>query len=68
MKVKDLVCGMEVDPEECKNNLRHVILNGKVYYFCSPFCTAAFLEDPSKYTEENKKNNKDDNERFKSSD
>ena len=39
-----------------------------IFSVCSPFCTAAFLEDPSKYTEENKKNNKDDNERFKSSD
>ena len=47
--VIDPVCGMEVNPEVSKDNLPNIVYNGKEYYFCSLLCTAAFLDDPSKY-------------------
>ncbi len=46
-KVKDLVCGMEIDPGG-PNTLK-VERGGKTYYFCSASCKAKFLANPEKY-------------------
>ena len=27
----------------------HEVINGKIYYFCSPSCRDAFLKSPTKY-------------------
>ncbi len=45
-KVKDPVCGMEVDPKQAAARAEY---QGKTYYFCSPGCKAAFEKDPAKY-------------------
>lgn len=44
--VKDLVCGMEVDPRTAPAKSEY---KGKTYYFCAPGCRAAFDRDPEKY-------------------
>jgi Cu+-exporting ATPase len=44
--VKDLVCGMSVDPATAKHCAN---LAGKTYFFCSAGCRAKFLADPTKY-------------------
>ncbi len=49
----DPVCGMKVDLAEHGDSLHRLKYNGEDYYFCSPFCTAAFLEDPERYTHGN---------------
>lgn len=49
----DLVCGMKVDPVECTDSLRNINYKEKNYYFCSPFCKAAFIEDPERYISHN---------------
>ena len=43
---KDLVCGMEVDPNTAPARSEH---KGKTYYFCAPGCKVAFDKDPEKY-------------------
>ena len=44
--VKDLVCGMEVDPKTAAGKTEY---KGQTYYFCSPGCKKAFDKDPEKY-------------------
>ncbi len=46
-KVKDPVCGMEVDPAKAVKVERE----GKTYYFCSAYCKEQFEKDPAKYTQ-----------------
>ncbi len=45
-KVKDPVCGMDVDPATAKHTLTHA---GQHFYFCSPGCKAKFEADPQRY-------------------
>jgi len=45
-KVKDVVCGMMVDPETAAAQAEY---KGKTYYFCAPGCKASFEKDPEKY-------------------
>jgi len=47
--VKDLVCGMMVEPKTAPVKAEY---KGKTYYFCSPGCKAAFEKDPGKYLKE----------------
>jgi Cu+-exporting ATPase len=44
--VKDLVCGMSVNPHTAKN--RHVY-DGRPHYFCGNKCREKFAADPQKY-------------------
>lgn len=46
MKVKDPVCGMEINSEEAEATS---VYNGKTYYFCSQTCKNKFDKDPKKY-------------------
>ena len=46
MKVKDPVCGMEIDPKEAAGKSEY---QGQTYYFCSPDCKKAFEKEPEKY-------------------
>lgn len=45
-KVKDLVCGMEVDKETANGTFEY---KGKTYYFCSLSCRDEFAKEPDKY-------------------
>ncbi len=45
-KVKDPVCGMDVDPKTAAARSEYM---GKTYYFCSPGCKKTFDANPSKY-------------------
>src|SRR5450631_978639 len=44
--VKDLVCGMDVDPARTKHSTAH---EGTSYFFCSAGCLEKFRRDPAKY-------------------
>ncbi|MGZ5429027.1 MAG: heavy metal translocating P-type ATPase, partial [Thermoanaerobaculia bacterium] len=44
--VKDLVCGMNVDPARTKHSIVH---GGKCYFFCSAGCLEKFRREPGKY-------------------
>ena len=44
--VKDLVCGMEIDPKTAAAKLDH---KGKTYYFCALSCRDKFKANPEKY-------------------
>ena len=44
--VKDLVCGMNVDPAKTKHSVVH---DGKHYFFCSAGCLEKFRREPAKY-------------------
>ncbi|MBC7091218.1 MAG: YHS domain-containing protein [Nitrososphaeria archaeon] len=44
--VRDLVCGMEVDPKKTKYKLDY---GGNTYYFCSESCLKSFQQNPSNY-------------------
>ena len=44
--VKDLVCGMEIDPAAA---VAKRSVNGSDYYFCSDHCAATFDADPHQY-------------------
>ena len=44
--VKDLVCGMDIDP---KTAAGHSEYQGQTYYFCSLGCKKAFDKEPQKY-------------------
>jgi len=44
--VKDLVCGMDVDPAKTKHSAVH---DGKNYFFCSARCLERFRREPEKY-------------------
>lgn len=46
----DPVCKMKVTKPDKENlQLLATSYNGKIFYFCSPFCTAAFLDNPKRY-------------------
>ena len=45
-KVKDPVCGMEVDPHTTPHRAEHA---GHTYYFCSDGCRTKFVAAPGKY-------------------
>ncbi len=44
--VKDLVCGMDVDPVKARHSLVH---EDKSYFFCSAGCLEKFRREPGKY-------------------
>jgi Cu+-exporting ATPase len=44
--VKDLVCGMDIDPATAAGKSEH---DRQTYYFCSLGCKKAFDENPEKY-------------------
>jgi len=44
--VKDLVCGMEIDPATAAGSDEY---EGTTYYFCSQSCLDSFKADPQKY-------------------
>ncbi|MDL1894711.1 YHS domain-containing protein [Anaerolineae bacterium CFX7] len=43
--VKDIVCGMTVNPETAEKSE----YKGQTYYFCSKGCKAQFDKNPEKY-------------------
>jgi len=45
-KVKDPVCGMDVDPATAKHRFEHA---GQTYYFCCGGCLEKFRSDPERY-------------------
>ncbi|MDB5593669.1 MAG: copper-translocating P-type ATPase [Hyphomicrobiales bacterium] len=45
-KVKDLVCGMSVDPATAKHRTEH---EGQSYFFCSAGCRHKFEAEPQRY-------------------
>ncbi|MCB2141336.1 heavy metal translocating P-type ATPase [bacterium] len=45
-KVKDPVCGMNVNPEMAEHNTEH---GGETFYFCSAGCKDKFAKDPASY-------------------
>lgn len=44
--VKDLVCGMDIDPKTAAGKSDY---KGQTYYFCSVGCKKAFDKEPEKY-------------------
>ena len=44
--VKDVVCGMDIDPNSADSQIGH---QGKTYHFCSSACHAQFMDEPEKY-------------------
>jgi Cu+-exporting ATPase len=44
--VKDLVCGMSVEPDKAEHHTEH---EGVTYFFCSKGCRTKFIADPAKY-------------------
>lgn len=44
--VKDVVCGMDVDPDTAPANS---VYGGQTYYFCAVGCKKDFDEAPQKY-------------------
>jgi YHS domain-containing protein len=44
--VKDVVCGMEIDPGSAEASSVH---NGVTYYFCAESCKQEFDADPAKF-------------------
>ena len=44
--VKDVVCGMEIDPKAASSQMEH---KGKTYRFCSNDCHTKFKAEPQKY-------------------
>jgi Cu+-exporting ATPase len=44
--MKDLVCGMDVEPETASAAWEH---GGETYYFCSVGCMEAFRKDPERF-------------------
>jgi YHS domain-containing protein len=47
--VKDLVCGIVVDPKDPAVAARKVDYKGKAYFFCSDDCKAKFQANPAAY-------------------
>ncbi|HEX6323593.1 MAG TPA: heavy metal translocating P-type ATPase [Vicinamibacterales bacterium] len=45
-KVKDVVCGMTIDPATAAGSSDY---RGETYYFCNPGCKAKFDADPERY-------------------
>lgn len=48
--VKDVVCGMEIDPDNAAATTEH---EGQTYWFCSQSCHDSFVSDPGTYTGSN---------------
>jgi YHS domain-containing protein len=46
MLVKDVVCGMEIDPSTAAGKSEY---KEQTYYFCSPGCKKSFDKEPEKY-------------------
>ena len=46
MKVKDPVCGMEIESEKAFAKREH---EGRTFYFCSQDCVSKFDADPHQY-------------------
>ena len=46
MKVKDPVCGMEIDPDAADATETY---EGRPYHFCSTYCHEMFRHEPSRY-------------------
>lgn len=46
MRVRDEVCGMELEAEQAKATVR---LRGTLYYFCAERCKRLFEEHPERY-------------------
>ena len=44
--VRDVVCGMDVDPKTTPHKSDHA---GRTYYFCCGGCDQKFAKDPEKY-------------------
>lgn len=44
--VKDVVCGMEIDPTEAAGQSEY---QGKTFYFCAPGCKRKFDANPQQY-------------------
>ncbi len=44
--MKDVVCGMDVDPDSAAAIAEY---KGATYYFCAPGCRTDFESDPEKY-------------------
>jgi len=51
-KVKDPVCGVEIDKDKAVATSEHM---GQTYYFCSASCKESFDEEPMKYVKREKK-------------
>jgi membrane fusion protein, copper/silver efflux system len=47
--VKDVVCGMDVDPTAAAGAGRTGTFRGKTYFFCSDDCKQKFEKEPGKY-------------------
>jgi P-type Cu+ transporter len=45
-KVKDLVCGMEIEKDTARGPAGHM---GKTFYFCSDGCKEKFEREPMRY-------------------
>jgi YHS domain-containing protein len=45
-KVRDFVCGMEIDKEKSTGSFDY---QGKTYHFCSERCRDDFSKNPSSY-------------------
>jgi len=45
-KVKDLVCGMMIDPQRAAATSEY---KGQIYYFCARGCKVAFDKEPERY-------------------
>ncbi len=43
---RDPVCGMEVNVDKAPVNSAY---RGQTYYFCTPLCKKAFVQNPTKY-------------------
>ncbi len=50
-KVKDLVCGMMIDPKTAAATSEY---EGQTYYFCARGCKVAFDKDPERYIQGHK--------------
>lgn len=57
MPVKDLFCGMDVEPETAPAKHEY---QGKVYYFCDTACKQMFALDPQKYIQLDEGKRKDE--------
>ncbi len=51
-KVKDPVCGVEIDKDEAVATSEHM---GRTYYFCSTTCKESFDKEPMKYVQSGKR-------------
>lgn len=47
-KVRDPVCGMEIDPETAAAETEY---QGEKFYFCSEACYSRFIEHPEQFAE-----------------